>query len=507
MRRYKVGGREIELEIDDQHVAVRFDRLSSNADRSVIARSASFSDEASLVDTPQEQYHVLKVSKDNTESYQASAQKLIENDKVEQVSPVYTYGDKQLITPNRLLVGTKAGCSGALEQYGMELIEEFADDEFLVRVSDAVDPIDLLEKIEGDENFEYAEPDFVVIGKHIAKRRDEETMALRKDIGSSFVPNFSRLNQSDPLLKYQYAIFITNSDKAWNETVGDPSVKIAILDEGVDLRHPDLGQSIVGSFDVTDSVHQQPNPWDAHGTACAGLAAATHNGKGIMGVAGGCSLLAIRIAYSQMPRGKWITSHRWITQAIDWAWKSGADILSNSWGGGPYSQSITNAFDRARTRGRNGLGAVNIVAAGNDSGPVDFPGLLPDVMTVSASNEYDEFKTKQSRDGEDWWGSNYGPEVDIAAPGVHNLTTDVTGRGGYELSDYTDFNGTSSATPIVAGAAGLVISKNHAVTEKEVRRVLINSADKVGNEPYDRNGRNDQMGYGRVNVYKALKAV
>jgi len=116
-------------------------------------------------------------------------------------------------------------------------------------------------------------------------------------------------------------------------------------------------------------------------------------------------------------------------------------------------------------------------AAGNASGPVDFPGNLNNVFTVSASNEYDEFKTKTSRDGEYWWGSNFGPEVDLSAPGVHNLTTDISGAGGYTEDDYTDFNGTSSATPIVAGAAGLLLSANNDLTELQVRDRLKQVAD------------------------------
>lgn len=103
------------------------------------------------------------------------------------------------------------------------------------------------------------------------------------------------------------------------------------------------------------------------------------------------------------------TSNSIIRRAIDWSWENGADILSNSWGGGSPSSAIMNAFERARTQGRNGKGCVIVIAAGNDSGPVTFPGTLDNVLTVSASNEFDEFKTKTSQDKETWWGSNFGP--------------------------------------------------------------------------------------------------
>ena len=136
-------------------------------------------------------------------------------------------------------------------------------------------------------------------------------------------------------------------------------------------------------------------------------------------------------------------------------------MLSNSWGGGPPSNAISDAFEEARTEGRNGKGCVIVVAAGNADGNVQYPADLPEVLSVSASNEFDEPKTKASRDGGNWWGSCFGPEVDIAAPGVHNCTTDITSTAGYDPSNYfAIFNGTSSATPIVAGAAGLVLSAN-----------------------------------------------
>jgi len=132
-------------------------------------------------------------------------------------------------------------------------------------------------------------------------------------------------------------------------------------------------------------------------------------------------------------------------------------------------------------------------------------------LTISASNEFDEPKTINSADGENWWGSNFGPEVDLAAPGVHNYTTDIVGADGYNTGgpldrDYvSNFNGTSSATPIVAGIVGLVLSVNPNLREEQVRRLLKQTADKVGQVVYA-NGRNDQMGNGRVNAFRAVQS-
>jgi thermitase len=125
---------------------------------------------------------------------------------------------------------------------------------------------------------------------------------------------------------------------------------------------------------------------------------------------------------------------------------------------------------------------------------------------VSASNEFDEFKSPTSKDGESWWGSCYGKQIGVAAPGVHNPTTDISGPSGYAPGNYTpNFNGTSSATPIVAGACALVLSANPGLTEAEVRKIILDTADKVGPYPY-KNKRNDYFGHGRLNVLKALNA-
>ena len=200
-----------------------------------------------------------------------------------------------------------------------------------------------------------------------------------------------------------------------------------------------------------------------------------------------------------------MTTSETIRQSIDWSWQNGAAVLSNSWGGGAPSNAIVMAFERARIKGRNGLGSVIVIAAGNASGNVAFPATISSVLAVSASNEFDEFKTRTSRDQEYWWGSCYGPEISIAAPGVHNLTTDIRGTGGYDPGDYAPaFNGTSSATPLVAGACALVISAKPTLREDQVRALITGTADKVGTTPYVQ-GRNDFFGFGRLNVLRAVQ--
>ena len=167
------------------------------------------------------------------------------------------------------------------------------------------------------------------------------------------------------------------------------------------------------------------------------------------------------------------------------------------------SDDVEAAIDEGVTQGRNGNGIVFVFPAGNFSSSVSWPASLSvtkPIIAVSATNEWDEFKTTASRDGEDWWGSNFGPEVTVAAPGVHIVTTDIHGAGGYVVDDYVaNFNGTSSATPHVAGIVALVISRFPSLTAKEVRDRITSTADHLGLP-----GFNPQFGFGRVNACRAL---
>ena len=189
--------------------------------------------------------------------------------------------------------------------------------------------------------------------------------------------------------------------------------------------------------------------------------------------------------------------------AIDWCWRQGAAVLSNSWGGGPPSDLISRAFGRARTQGRQGRGCVVAIAAGNDQIAIDYPGSLPGYVTVGASNWNDERKTRTSSDGEDWWGSNFGPTLHVLAPGVAIWTTDISGARGYETGDFTKtFNGTSAATPHVAGAAALMLSANPALSATEVRNILRQTAARLSGQT----GWTPEFGWGRLDVGAAVKA-
>lgn len=304
---------------------------------------------------------------------------------------------------------------------------------------------------------------------------------------------------------------------AWNISTGSSSIKVAIIDEGVDLNHPDLAANMLGGYDATgQGSGGDPSGDDAHGTACAGIVAAVgNNSLGTVGIAYDAKIVPVRIAYSNAS-GDWVTSNTWIANALNWSWQTaGADVLSNSWGGGSYSSTIVNAINGSINSGRGGLGAPVLFAAGNDNTSLDFPGNQAPTIAVGAMSMCAERKNPSSCDGESWWGSNFGTGLDIAAPGVKIATSDISGSAGYSSGDYAlTFNGTSSACPNAAGVMALILSVNPSLTEAQARDAIETSCDKVGGYTYNSNvsGQpngtwSNDLGYGRVNAYAAVLSV
>lgn len=331
---------------------------------------------------------------------------------------------------------------------------------------------------------------------------------------------------------------------AWEVTFGDPSVVVAVFDSGTEIDHEDLAANVVGGFDAVDG-DDDPSPecsWsqdgrdyapscpnqrpfrESHGTSVSGtIAAVGNNTTGVVGVCPGCSLLPVRLLGDAMGSG--LTTAEAFVRAVD----EGADVINNSWGPGasiyfPLSQAERDAFEHARTVGRGGLGTVIVFAAGNDTSNValDAYAAWHQNVAVSASTNLDDFALY----------SNYGFEIDVAAPshgGVFEadnygiVTTDVTGVEGYAAGEYNDsFGGTSAASPVTAGVAGLVLSANPNLTAEQVRLVLTSTADKIladkidwvaaiGQDleelfAYDERGHSIGFGFGRVNAGAAVAA-
>lgn len=381
------------------------------------------------------------------------------------------------------------------------------------------------------------------------------------------MPKEPHYRPSDPFYPKQWYLYHTggvglasnshiDAEKAWDITRGVRSVVVAIADDAVDINHPDFqgkGKIVAPKdFKDQDFLPLPGSSDESHGTACAGVAVAEENGIGIVGVAPGCALMPLRTTG--------FLDDQAIEQLFDYCIAHDASVISCSWGAAavyfPLSLRQRAALTRAATQGRQGKGCVIVFAAGNANRPVSgtvyersWPNDLlkgptnwlggftvhPDVITVSACTSLAK-KSAYSN-----WGTNVSvcapsnnappgmwfektgfistaPAVTTSLPGLGVFTTDLLGSLGYEKGDYvSNFGGTSSACPVVAGVAALVLSVNPDLTAGEVKRILQETADKIIDRDadpqlgmrlgtYDTNGHSQWFGYGKVNAFKAVQA-
>ena len=318
-------------------------------------------------------------------------------------------------------------------------------------------------------------------------------------------------------------------EAAWTITEGSSDITVAVIDQGVELTHPDLAANMVSGYDATTNTSPAGGPvldGDNHGTAVAGIIGAIKdNGIGITGVAPGCKIMPIRVSLNSSILFGF--NYTQAANAFDWARTHGADVINCSWSGIAPNSTLTTAISNALTLGRNGKGCVVVFSSGNGDSTIPYPASLGGVLTVGAISYDGKRKTPSSPDGEYWWGSNYGTAVDLVAPGVQVATTDRSGSVGYNppvfgafyTTDYGNqaytqhFNGTSSAAPHVAGVAALILSAYPDLKQYEVRRVLLRSCTYlIGHSYYNDNDypsfpRSDEVGYGLVNAYGAFQQV
>ncbi len=327
--------------------------------------------------------------------------------------------------------------------------------------------------------------------------------------------------------------------QAWDISRGSSSVQVTVIDDGLDLNHQDISSSkIVAGYDFADHDSTvQPVGTNAHGTHCSGLITADHNTIGVAGISPNSKLQMMKIFRDNGSGG----SNDDVARAIDSARAQGADVISNSWG---YNSSDTNlvpavrqAIIRAKTLGRAGKGCVVVFAAGNTAnrqsgsvGFITFPASMSEVITVGASTRNDSvaYYSPNSNPNRNIYIELVAPShraytSQISTEGFEIWSTDISGLAGYNpgtqdtmagdvAGNYSgSFGGTSAACPQVAGAAALILALNPNLTADQVANVLTSTADKVGGYNYNaiqnRPGASLELGYGRLNVYRALQQV
>jgi subtilisin family serine protease len=388
-----------------------------------------------------------------------------------------------------------------------------------------MNPIKLCETLQGDKLFEFVEPDWFMPNE------------LYSSTSSLFQSQWHLHGRSakDSIL----AKSGINVEEAWKYTTGSPEIVVAIIDDGFDLTNPDLQGNIVSPSDFTrifeivgpdnSIVPDDTEPLaeysrgDYHGTPCAGLAIARHSEK-VAGVAPGCSWMPIRCNIGGATQNSLLQIFRYLSDR--------ADIVSCSWGLKPsgyvnFSQTALDVMSELIiSGGRRGKGLIVCFAAGNHNLPTFLPaeqnecGLkYYDIATGRTLGTFFRNRTMKggwtSIDGVIVVGavtsrnrkslySNWGKTLTIVAPSdnwhprsprtridyncASLVTTDneMHGLGLHQVGlDTTDsgfvtfgMGGTSGATPQVAGVCALILSVNRNLTSDDVRRILINTAEK-----------------------------
>ncbi len=434
---------------------------------------------------------------------------------------------------------TKEGILKILAAYKLKMID---DGELFktLSVPKNLDPLQVANAIQETGLAEFSHPNFYIDILHHQIPNDTyfNTQFNLHNTGQVINDGHVGVNDAD-----------IDAPEAWMKTQGSNSIVIAVLDEGVTSAHPDLPNvrqvRLNGSNFSNLALPNNPSPVGDgnHGNACAGIiAATTNNAQGVAGIAPNCRIMPIKILNPA-------ASNANLANAITFAKNNGAHILSNSWGYGSsnpnFVPAIVTAIQDAVTTGRGGLGCIVVFAAGNTAnhaaginGSVTFPGnvAITGVLTVGASDRSD-LQANYSPTSNPASASNQ--IVDIVAPSHRAYPSqiagetfeiwsmDIPGTPGYNswhgtpgslpavgeilpnfgvnnLSYTGRMGGTSSACPQVAAGAALLLSLNASLTQLQVFNILTSTTDKVGGVVYNAIGFSNEMGFGRLNLHKAV---
>lgn len=365
--------------------------------------------------------------------------------------------------PGQLVVKFRQPLSNALvsgfsARYGMRVLKTSSLGAILVQHNPQLSSQQVIQTLKADPAVEYAEPNV--------------TFRTR------FVVN-------DPRSADQKGLGMIGMGKAWDISLGDPRVVIAVVDTGVDMSHPDLRDKLVPGFNVL-SPGQPPQDDNGHGTHASGIAAAaTDNRTGIAGTAPRCRIMPIK-ALNAEGGGDGFG----VATGVVWAVDNGAHIINLSLGGEAPQETLERAIKYALARN-----VSVIVAMGNEStNALRYPASYPGVISVGSVD--------QTRNLSNF--SNYGKWMSVVAPGSQILSTMpmqsvyMTSAEGY-MNEYDFMDGTSMAAPMVAGVVALMKSRHPNLTPAEIKARLEGTARDLGAPGFD-----ERFGHGLVDAPRAI---
>ena len=372
---------------------------------------------------------------------------------------------------------------------------------FKVKIKDDAALSMMIQSFENESSVEYAEPNFIY---RASLDSSEPVSNLPNDPELAKLWGIQNSGQADAAGQVGTVGSDINVVPLWQDgLVGSKNILVAVIDTGIDHTHPDLVDNVFtnageipgngiddDSNGFIDDVHgwnfeaKTANAKDDHdhGSHCAGTIGATgDNGKGIVGVNWNVTMLPVKFL-SASGSG----SLQGAIESINYARMMKVQVMSNSWGGGGYSQALKDAIEASKE-----AGIVFVAAAGNESNDNDARPTYP------ASYEVDNIISVAATDNRDTIArfSNYGPgRVHVAAPGVKVYSTTKDGR-------YAAFSGTSMATPHVAGIVALMLSDQSDLAYSEVKERLIKTSDPV------KGLKRKVTAKGRVNAYNAVHGI
>lgn len=301
----------------------------------------------------------------------------------------------------------------------------------------------------------------------------------------------------------EYDAFRSQLYKAWDLTLGDPRMVVAVVDTGVDLDHPELRNRLVpgknfvtqvetesddGTTQLVDLKDNGPMDDNGHGTHVAGIIAAGENQSGMTGIAPGVRIMPVKtLAYNESGFSSDVAN------GVIWAADHGARVINMSLGAYGGSKALEKAVAYALSKG-----SIVVAAMGNDRDDPDrgygespsYPAALPGVIAVGATDAADKSA----------YFSNAGRWISVSAPGDSIYSTTPTKPvKGHVSQDYDYMSGTSMATPVVSGVIALMLSLTPNLSPAQIKSRLEQTADDVSVPGFD-----TATGRGRVNPFKAL---
>ena len=361
---------------------------------------------------------------------------------------------------------------------------------------------DVVQLYKNTNAFEYVEPNYICYGHGVP---NDPNFASRQ---------WSMVNNGSFPLSPATANADIDMDLAWDIETGDPNLIVAILDSGMKLDHPEFsGRIWINPLDdFYDGIDNDANGliddgyggWDfanfdndpsddhGHGTNVGGIAVATgNNGIGYAGVNWNSQIMALKIL-DENNSG----FYTWMADGIYYAVDHGAHVINMSVGGNSPSAILEDAVNYAYANN-----VALVVSTGNGDTALQYPSRYANAIAVGSTNPDD------SRTSPFFWsvtsGSNFGPEIDVVAPGNYIYGLSYNSNTNYD----SYWGGTSQAAPHVAGLISLMVSIKPSITVDEINTILIQtSEDQVGPISEDTPGFDNYFGHGRINAFQALSS-